>query len=211
MKKIIYLLGIISILSVIISCSDTNNNTNNNTNTNTNGSDDNNPSEINNSSSSSSGGENSSTQSDSEKPKTDAEIAFEATEYALNGISDIAERLRVKDSIRQSDKGTMYAFQIGIKMKESDANDVYKKLIDANISSIYVFKAGRKEYYIVQFQAKGEEELNLLLGDFKFSLGELGTEGLKVINLNDFCSRRQTVTRYTTGKNADEVKCLQCD
>ena len=77
---------------------------------------------------------------------------------------------------------------------------------DESIPSIYVFKAGRKEYYIVQFEAKGEEELSLAKGDFKNTLGYSGNEGLKIINLNEaFCPKRKSVTRETIESDGDVI------
>ena len=58
---------------------------------------------------------------DGQTSKTDAEVALEAMEIALNGISDVAEILRIKDSVRQANKTKMFAYQIGIKMREDDA------------------------------------------------------------------------------------------
>lgn len=151
-------------------------------------------------------------QSTPEKPKTDEEIIFEAAELTLNAISDIAEKQKTKDSIRQAEKDRMFAFQIGMKMREDDAYALYHKLTILGIPSIYVFRAGRKEYYVVQFEAKGEEELSLLKGDFKNALGDSGSEGLKIINLNEaFCPKRKSVTRETIESDGDEIKCLFCD
>lgn len=142
--------------------------------------------------------------------KTDGEIILEATDLAVNAISDLIEIKRIKDSIRQANKNKMFAYQIGLKMGEREAYSAYKTLKDENISSIYVFKVGRKEYYIVQFEANGEEELKEMFGAFKTQLGENGTEGLKVINLNDFCNNRETITKLVKSEDGIEIKCLTC-
>lgn len=145
------------------------------------------------------------------KPKTDGEVILEASEVLLDGITDMVEMQRVKDSIRQANKSTMFAYQIGVMMRESLAYEEYRKLKEAKIPSVYVFKVGRKEYYLVQFEAKGQEELSLEKGEFKTKLGELGSEGLSIVNLNDFCSKRETVIRCSVSEDGETIKCLQCD
>ena len=192
MKKIFILLVLSSTLSIWTSCTDTNNTD---------------------ASSSTTVNENvdSSKSSTTDQKKSDGEVILEGGKVILNAVTDGIDKQRIKDSIREANKTKMYAFQIGIKMPEKDAYEAYNKLKDANIPNVYIFKAGKREYYTVQFQAKGEDDLNLSLGTFKSQLGELGTEGLSVINLNDFCSKRETVSRYSTIKDGDEIKCLECE
>jgi hypothetical protein len=210
MKKLSIHLIIGMTLCFWISCSD-NNNTNNNTNTNTNSGSSIPEATNQNSSGSTSEKPNLSESNSQEQKKTDGELILEGGVVLLNSVTDEIDKQKIRDSIRQVNKAKMYAYQIGIKMRESDACEARKKLVDANIPSVYVFKGGRKEYYVVQFDAKGEEELNLSLGNFKSKLGELGNEGLKVINLNDFCSKRENVARRMISQDGDKIKCLYCD
>ncbi len=144
-------------------------------------------------------------------PKTDAEIALEAGVFATNVALELIEQQKIKNSNREANREKMYAYQIGMQMKEKDAFKAYNDLVDSKVPSIYVFKAGRKEYYIVKFEAKGEEELKTSYGDFKSQLGANGTEGLKVINLMDFCTKRETVAKDDVSEGGIVIECLTCN
>lgn len=143
--------------------------------------------------------------------KTDEELIFEGANILLNTTKDLIEQQRIKDSINRANREKMYAFQIGLKYREKDALKAYQELADANVSSLYVFKAARKEYYIVCFEAKGEEELKRDYGNFITSLGDNGTEGVKIVNLMEFCSKKETVSRYDVDEKENEIKCLTCN
>jgi hypothetical protein len=143
----------------------------------------------------------------SQNKKTTEEVLWEAGATLAGTISDEVEKYKVKDSIRQANKDKMYAYQIGLKMHRDEAFETYHKLIDAGISSIYVFKNGRKEFYVVQFMAKEKKELMDSSEVFKTKLGEFGTEGIKVIDLDSFCLRKDIITKYPD----NEIKCLKCE
>lgn len=129
----------------------------------------------------------------------------------LNTTMDLVERQRIKDSINAANKEKMYAYQIGLKYKEKDAFNAYNTLSDAGISNIYIFKAGRKEYYIVKYEAKDKAELEQSIEDLKTQLGNNGTEGVDVVNLMDYCSSNETIAKYTKSENGVEIRCLMCD
>lgn len=209
MKKSFILFVLITAFSIYTSCNDSNN-----TNTTTvNGS---NPAEESSSTSSTEevnlNTQTAETTKESAKTanKTDAEILLAGGELLANVTLNLIERQRIKDSINSANKEKMYAYFIGVKMKEKQALKAYNEL-RAKTPSIYVFKAGRKEYYIIKFEAKGEEELTASLDDFKTQLGENGTEGVKVMNLTDFCSKRETITKDNMSEDDIEIKCLKCN
>lgn len=110
--------------------------------------------------------------------KTDEELIFEGANILLNTTKDLIEQQRIKDSINKANREKMFAFQIGLKYREKDAIKVYQKMLDENISNLYIFKAARKEYYLIRFEAKGEEELKRDYGNFIATIGEYGAEGI---------------------------------
>lgn len=196
------------LLLIVVSCNENNTDVTNNNNSET----------PNVNSESNDSGENSeestsgnASTSESSTSKTDAEIILEGGKILLNSTIDIIEKQRIKDSINLANKEKMFAYQIGLKYKEKDAFEAYKKLIKAGVSNVYVFKAARKEYYIVKFEAKEKQELESAKNDVKSKLGDLAAEGLDVINLMDFCSKKETVIRFKDKSNRIEIKCLACD
>jgi hypothetical protein len=150
-------------------------------------------------------------ESENSTSKTDAEVMLDAGKFIISTGIDFSEKQRIKDSVNEAHKEKMYAYQIGLQYREQDAFDAYAKLIDSGVSNLYVFKVGRKEYYVIRFEAKGLEELEMSKEDFKSQLGDNGTEGLKVINLTDFCSKKETVIKHNETDKNREIKCLVCD
>lgn len=197
-NKLLYLITLTSLI-LVFACNENNTEVTNNNSPNGNDSENATVSETSNS---------------SEKPeasKTDAEVILDAGKFLVKAGMDLAEQQRIKDSINRANKEKMYAYQIGLQYREKEAYEAYNKLVDAGVNSVYVFKARRKEYYVVRFEAKGEEELNLGMGDFKTQLGENGTEGIKVVNLMDFCDKKETIIKQTETSKGKEIKCLVCD
>lgn len=190
-------------LLLVSSCNENNTEVNNTTNPNS--------SETNAETSQDNASNETTSASENQDKKSDEELILEGSKFLINTAMDIAEKQRIKDSINRANREKMYAYKIGLQYKEKDAFQAYQTLLDAGISNVYVFKAGRKEYYLVRFEAKGEEELNVGYGDFKTQLGDNGTEGLKVINLMDFCDKKETIIKQTETSKGNEIKCLVCD
>jgi hypothetical protein len=145
------------------------------------------------------------------KSKTDAEVILQGLEFALEKTQDIVRRQKIKDSINDLYKDKYFAYQIGIKQGRDEAYDAYKKLSEEGVSSLYVFKVSRKEYYLVKFQAKLVDELTQNLDSVKVELGEYANEGIKIINLTSFCNRRESVMRTNKEDDDVEIRCLICD
>ncbi len=204
-NKLLYLITATTMV-LVFACTENNTEVNNNNNPNGNESENATTSETN--------GGASETSTESEKPassKTDGELIFEGGKLLLNASLDAIEKQRIKDSINRANKEKMYAYQIGLQYREKDAYEAYNKLIDAGVTNVYVFKAGRKEYYVVRFEAKGDEELNSGYGDFKTMLGDNGSEGVKVVNLMNFCDKKETIIKQTETSKGNEISCLICD
>jgi hypothetical protein len=143
------------------------------------------------------------------KPKTDAEVVLAGAEMLLNTTADLVRKRQIKDSINMVYRERFYAFQIGMEQDRNEAFDSYKRLAGTGIKYLYVFKISRKKYCIVKYQAKTEDELNKTAEDFKNELGDNANEGVKVINLMDFCKKRESINRTT--ENEMSIKCLVCD
>lgn len=147
----------------------------------------------------------------SKQVKTDAEVILEGIQFALGKGVDAIQKQRIRDSINALYKQKFFAYQIGIKQGKEEAYKSYNKLLQKGVQSIYVFKAGRREYYLVKYQAMTEQELNENKDAFKTELGEIANEGVDVINLSGFCNKKETVTKITKSEDDVEIKCLECD
>ncbi|HWY12717.1 MAG TPA: hypothetical protein VN026_15395 [Bacteroidia bacterium] len=147
------------------------------------------------------------------RPKSDAEVILDAANIAVNATKDIIRQNQIKDSINLAHKEKYFAFKIGLKQHKKDAIEMYKKLIGAGISSIYIFHISKKENYLVKFEAKGEEDLKLAMSDFKTQLGEFGNDGLDIINLTDpnYCSKNQTISKHSENDSGIDINYLVCE
>lgn len=143
--------------------------------------------------------------------KTKEELILDGAKLVINTAMDVIEKQRLKDSINAANREKMFAYQIGLQYREQDAFDAYNKLVDSGISNLYIFKISRKEYCIVKFEAKEKEALDHDKEEFTNSLGENGSEGVSIINLMDFCSKKETVVKQLKMEKGKEIKCLVCD
>lgn len=147
--------------------------------------------------------------------KTEAETYIEAITAAANVASTALENKRVKDSTKLAGKEKMFAYQIGLPMKKTDqVFDLYKKLQEAKIRNIYVVKNPDDDYVMVQYEDKEQEDLYTNLHSFKDSLAEITSEKIAVINLNEFCSKKDLIKKEGTlrkRKEDVEIPCLVCD
>jgi hypothetical protein len=149
-----------------------------------------------------------------DKPKTDAEVALEAFKVAVDVTQDAIADKRKNDSIREAHREKMFAYQIGIeKTDKDDVFDTYKKLMDLNVTGLYVVKKSRKDYVLVKYDAKLEDELNQGLDAFRVQVASVETK-VDVKNLMDFCGLKEMLKKgsnLTERKQDFEVPCLVCD
>ncbi|MGZ3894683.1 MAG: hypothetical protein ACXVPN_15420 [Bacteroidia bacterium] len=154
------------------------------------------------------------TNADNDRPKSDGEVALEAFQTSVELTKDLIENKRVNDSIKQSHKDKMYAYQIGVEKTDKDAVfDTYKKLMDLGITNMYVLKKSRKDFIIVKYEAKGQDELTGALDAFKTQIasveGNVGiTNLMQICGANDIIKSGKNLTEH---KADFEIPCLICD
>ncbi|MGZ3902355.1 MAG: hypothetical protein ACXVC6_01580 [Bacteroidia bacterium] len=148
------------------------------------------------------------------QPKTDAEIALEAIKLAVDVGQDIFDNKRRNDSIKEVHKEKMYAYQIGLEKTDKDeVFDTYKKLMDLGISNLYVLKKSRKDFIIVRYEAKAQEELNQALDAFKTQIASVESS-VGITNLMQICGASEIIKdggKLKERKVDFEIPCLICD
>lgn len=150
-------------------------------------------------------------QAAAQNSKTDAEVILQGAELILNTTTDLLRKKAIKDSMREVYREKCYAYQLGMELKKQDALDLYKRLTDAGIKSVYIFRKSRKKYFVLKFQAKTEADLLNEMPAFKTELGEQADEGVHIINLMNYCNKRETINRTRDEDDGIEIKCLVCD
>jgi hypothetical protein len=147
--------------------------------------------------------------------KSDGEMYLEAFTAAANVASDALENKRMKDSVKLAHKEKMYAYQIGLPMKEKDqVFDLYKKLGEAEVKNVYVVRNPDDDYILVQYEAKEQDLLYENLKNFRDSLSDITSEKIAVVNLTEFCSKKDIIKKDGTLKKKREdveIPCLVCD
>lgn len=144
--------------------------------------------------------------------KTDAEMIAEAIPVAIDLTKTVIKNIKINDSIKMANREQMFAYQIGLPIRHIDeVFEAYKKL--DNTESVYVMEKSRKEYYLIKYEGKSENELDNGLGTFNSELPIEIAGKAKVINLMNLCSRRE---KLTVGENIEkrkedvELPCLIC-
>lgn len=140
-------------------------------------------------------------------------IAKEVINATVDITKTVIKTLKVNDSIRVANREQMYAYQIGLPIKnKDDVFEEYGKL--ENTESVYVLKKGRKEYYLIKYEGKSKDELSAGLEDYRKSIPSDLSGGAKVINMMNLCSKREKLMigeSLTKRKENEEIRCLICD
>lgn len=147
--------------------------------------------------------------------KSDAEIytdaAIEGVGLASEGIQQIQENSRRKDSIRRARRKSYWVYKIGLSQSDEEGlYKLYEKL--KNQGNIHVFKEDRKHMYIVKMDGKNEEELRRNQEKFKAEISHIEAN-VEVVNLTDQCENsKDKIMKGTPVKVKRKVflDCLVC-
>ncbi len=146
------------------------------------------------------------------KEDANEEINEEALDLAVDVSKLVITNLKVNDSIRRANRSIMFAFQIGLPIKNlEEVFEVYNSLSD--IESVYILKLGRKEHYLIKYEGKTEEELLKQKEVFKQTLSSEVTGGVKVVNLMRLCSKKAKLMvgeKILNKEEKIEIPCLIC-
>jgi hypothetical protein len=139
-------------------------------------------------------------------------IAKEVINATVDLTKTVIKTLKVNDSIRVANREQMYAYQIGLPIRDEDeVFEEYSKL--ENTESVYVLKKGRKEFYILKYEGKTNKELSDGLEEYQKSIPSGLSGGAKVINVMNLCSKRDKLMvgeSLTKRKENKEIPCLIC-
>lgn len=157
---------------------------------------------------------NGNTESSTESTTSSNEkIAKEVISATVDLTKTVVKTLKVNDSIRMANREQMYAYQIGLPIKDKDeVFEEYAKL--DNTEAVYVLKKSRKEFYLLKYEGKTREELNEGLEEYKNSMPSELSGSAKVINVMSLCSKREKLMvgePLTKRKEKEEIPCLICN
>ncbi len=148
-----------------------------------------------------------------ETTSSNEKIAKEVISATVDLTKTVIKTLKVNDSIRIANREQMYAYQIGLPIKDKDeVFEEYAKL--DNTEAVYVLKKSRKEFYLLKYEGKTKEELNQGLEDYKNSISPDLSGSAKVINVMSLCSKREKLMvgdPLTKRKEKEEIPCLICN
>jgi|GEM_PF-5886092 len=157
---------------------------------------------------------NENTESSTESTTSSNEkITKEVINATVDLTKTVIKTLKVNDSIRVANREQMYAFQIGLPIRHKDnVFEEYGKL--ENTESIYVLEKSRKEYYIIKYEGKSQEELIDALEEYRKTIPSDLSGGVKVINIMSLCSKRDKLMvgeNLRKRKENEEIPCLICN
>jgi len=136
-------------------------------------------------------------------------------EVAIAGIDigkTVIKNMKVNDSIRLANREQMFAYKIGLPISNEDALfEAYKSL--GNMESVFVLEKSRKEFYLIKYEGKTEEELSGSLDEFKALIPPGISGSVTIINLMSLCSKRDKLMvgeAIKKRKEDIELPCLIC-
>jgi hypothetical protein len=146
--------------------------------------------------------------------KSDAEVYVEAGEKVIEIGEKIIKSKHAKDSIRATNRETLWVYQIGLAKRDIDELwSSYEKL--KSIPNIYIFKESRRKYFLIKDDGYSESRLRDSLETENLMLAKIGIENrLSVINLMSLCNRRQKIVEDAGVKNKKMscgLRCYICD
>lgn len=146
--------------------------------------------------------------------KSSEEIIKEAVEASIETTKDVIKNLKKNDSIRFANREDVYAYRLGLPIRDEDeVFELYKTLYE--IENIYVVKQSRKDYYLVYYNGNSEKQLNDSLEVFKATLPDQIRNEIVVLNLMELCTKsKQKLMRgekLTKRREEAEIPCLICD
>lgn len=143
--------------------------------------------------------------------KSLAEEIFKGNQL-LNSANNAGRKKQIYDSLKIATKENNFAYAISSNLRQKDAVEIYKKLVASGLSSLYIFRSDKKENYIVQYEGKGDGELELNMTVLKYQLGEFKNDDLKIINLTDeeYCGKNKTIGKLTENEDGIEIKYIVC-
>lgn len=140
------------------------------------------------------------------------ETIINVTQTIVEAGNDMLEAKRRKDSIKLSQREKMFVYQLGIPFKNT------KQLLEAyeNFSDkegVCVFKKSHKEYLLIKYQSKSEEDLDKELDDYRsdYAAGVIGE--IKKIDLVRECGKRKSPSikgKLKSRKKNIKLDCLIC-
>ncbi len=143
----------------------------------------------------------------------DSKTIVAVVDKALDIGKEAIQRRRMRDSIRLANREQMYVYQIGLPARhEDDIIEEYQKL--SNTEDVFIFKNGRRDYFLVKDEGKSELTLRDSLEVFKEKLPNTIIGSAKVINILQLCSRNEKLTRAKNinfKKSKQEIPCFICD
>jgi hypothetical protein len=146
-----------------------------------------------------------------------ADVGIDETIEAAGKIVDAGKNLveakRKNDSILESKREKMFAYQLGVPMKSKDqVVEAYEKLSDTK--GVYVLKKSRKEYVLVKYEDKPESQVDEELQDYKDDHAEEVIGEIKKVDLVKECGKRKKPvlsSRIKKRKDDTQIDCLTCD
>lgn len=140
------------------------------------------------------------------------ETAIDITKTIADATNELLESKRRKDSVKLSLREKMFAYRLGVSVKnEKLVLEAYSNLSDKE--GVFAFKRGRREYFLVKYQDKSEEDLDRELNDYKEEhSGEVIGE-IRKTDLMKECGKRKTpglTSRIKSRKNKIQLDCLTC-
>ncbi len=130
----------------------------------------------------------------------------------LHSTTNSVRKKQIYDSLKIATKEKDFAYAITSDLEEKEAVRIYKKLVASGLSSLYIFRTDKKENYVVQYEGKGDGELELNMPVIKYQLGAFKKDDLKIINLTDeeYCGKNKTIGKLIESENGIEIKYIVC-
>jgi hypothetical protein len=152
---------------------------------------------------------------DTIKKKSDLEVYVDAGKEGVTVVKDLIDNKHLKDSIRNTDKDRVWVYQIGSPFSSEElAAKAYNKI--KSIPHLYIFRKGRKEYYIVKEDGyPTKEHLQDSLGSVKRQVSAVSSYQVEIKDLSIECSSKKQPTncapiKYKVDGNKLEVECKEC-
>ncbi|MCC6372972.1 MAG: hypothetical protein IT236_18360 [Bacteroidia bacterium] len=131
----------------------------------------------------------------------------------IDAKNELLERKRKNDSIRLSRREKMFAYQLGLPLKnEKLLMEAFEKLSDP--TSVYALKKSNTEYLLVKFEDKSEEDLDTELDAYKAEHADEVIGSIKKIDLVRECGKKKMPVlagKIKKRKNDTQIDCLICD
>jgi len=145
-------------------------------------------------------------------PKSRVQEILEDGKVVINAGKELLNEKRKNDSIKLSRREKMFAYQLGLPIKnEKLLMEAYKKL--SSTQDIYAFKRDKNEYLLVKYEDLPREELELGLEAYRNLHANEVIGAIKIIDLAWECGKRKMPVltyKIKMRKDTTQINCLTC-